>query len=1477
MSEIVEWVYRNGAAKDPLSCADVCTRLWSAEQATPSSGYPKVQELWDELGHLETDGVPGAPGTDLWGGLANLREAVTANSNWLTKAPYTAGWRIVSSQDKWLKITGPTKPGLVTSECRGEWAIALKGPGETIESNSHEQAKSPGDDWYLRDCGQRERVWNWVKEPVNPTGTGCGWLAEPPELPGWTRQEWWWNLCYEGFYEGKEALSKLYAQAYYKSFHFPRPEDWAHQILEGEGTHNFSTSGASDPGVAAVTSSTEHTIERAAALREWLLWFLEGKRGPNPLLVSEEEEFGSENEATPHKTKCLIGKPVNCATGNQTETQIDLAVGGRGPGLRLTRTYNSQLAATQNSPGSFGYGWTGPYSAHLEVSAESGQATVYQDNGSTVRFLPEGKAWAPAGVLVQATLATEGNAYVYTLPDQTTLHFTSAGTLTSEVDRNGNALTMNRNAEGRLESISDPAGRKLTLAYNAGGQVESATDPMGHTVKYAYEGGNLASVTEPGETSPRWRFKYDGSHELTTQTDGRGHAVTTEYDGSHRVVSQTDALERKRTWKYKTSESGTETTLTEPNAAVTVEQFNQTGLLTSVTRASGTPLAATSTYEYDGAFNLVAAIDPNKHTTKYGYDSAGNRTSTVDANEHETKWGYNATHDVTSVTTAKGEKTTIKRDSHGNAEAIERPAPGEKTQTTKYKYDSHGELELAEDALKRVWKYEYDSQGDRAAEIDPEGDKRTWKYDEDSAETSSVSPRGNVEGAEAAKFTTKVERDEQERPITVTDPLGHATKHKYDGNGNLEALTDANSHTTTYTYDADNEQTKVKAPNGSTTETEYDGEGHVSAQIDGNKHKTTYTRNLLGQVKEVEDPLKHKTTKEYDLAGNLEKLTDAAKRTTTYKYDPANQLTEVSYSDGKTHSVKSEYDADGDRIKMEDATGTSKYTYDQLDRLTESEDGHKDLVKYEYDLANQQTKITYPNGKSVSRSYDTAGRLEKVTDWSEHVSKFAYDPDSNLKAIAWPSGTSGEDKYGYNEADQLTKIEMNKGAESLASLTYARDNDGQLESTTQKGLPGEERTSYSYDENNRLTIGGASEYKYDQADNPTKLGAIKQIFNEGNEPTEAKQVVEGIETPFATYSYDELGERTKTTPAVGTATTYGYDQAGNLTSAERTLPAINDTYTYDGSGLRASQTISGTTTYMTWDVGGSLPLLINDGSNNYVYGPGGLPVEQVSSGGTVLYPHHDQQGSTRLLTGSTGAKEASFTYDAYGNQTEHTGTATTPLGYDGQYTSSDTGLIYLRARAYDPATAQFVTRDPLGSVTRTPYTYAGDNPVNATDPSGLLCIGDYCLGFHPVAGLEGGVNFLAGVANAAVSTVTLGNVNVPQPFCGGLLGTSYDIGGATAGVEAGVAGGVGVASGARALLTGVLVGGVKVAPIVAPLAGGAGSAFFHGVVQGHGPSASTAGTGVVGGLGGELATGFFPGTSANAVSGGIGAVFDLAW
>ena len=1031
----------------------------------------------------------------------------------------------------------------------------------------------------------------------------------------------------------------------------------------------------------------------------------------------EEEGWGEVNpSAANQELPPECGEGVDCATGNLSETQTDFAIGGRGVGLDLTRTYNSQAAA-KGVLGIFGYGWSNSFGDHLVVEEATKKTVLYQANGSTVPFAEGSGGVFTAPEWSQDILTgTKAAGYSLTLEDQTVYKFAGAtGRLESVTDRNGNATTLTYNGSGQLTTITDPASRTIKLVYNGEGLVESAEDPMKHVVKYTYKEKQLASVTQPGEAALRWQFAYDGSHQLTELTDGRGNKSINEYT-NHQVTKQIDNLKRETTFEYEPFFTKTKNVAT---GAVTLEGFTSNGQADAITRGYGTSLATTEIRRYNSAGDLTSVTDGDGHTTKYGYDSHSNRTSMVDPERNETKWTYDSTHDIETETKPNGETTTYKLEGHGNPEVIERPAPGGKTQITKYKYGSHGEMESMTDPLERTWKYEYDSAGDKTAEIDPEGDKRTWGYNEDSQETSMVSPRGHVAGAKESEFKTTTEVNAQGRPIKVTDPLGHETKYTYDGNGNLETVTDPESHKTTYTYDADNERTKVEEPNKTITETEYDGAGQIKKQIDGDKHATEYVRNVLEQVTEVIDPLSRKTLKEYDRAGNLVSVTDAAKRTTAYKYDADNRLTEITYSDGKTPTVKYEYNADGDRTKMVDGSGTTTYEYDQLDRLTATKDGHGNTVGYEYDLANEQTKITYPNGKVVEREYDKAGRLKSTTDWSKNVVKFTYDADSDLTATTFPSGTSDEDTYKYDDSDAITEVKMKKSTETLASLAYTRNKDELVETTTSKGLPGEEKPAYTYDKNNRLTKGAGIPYEYDAANNPTTIGTEHTYSYNAADELE-KSVLK--KATAATYTYNEVGERTKTEPASGSATTYGYDQAGNLISVARpkgTEAAIEDSYGYNGDGLRTSETISGTTTYLAWDLAEKLPVILNDGTNSYIYGPGGLPVEQINNGtGTVLYLHHDQQGSTRLLTGSTGKTEATFTYDAYGNLTGKTGTVTSPLGYDSQYTNADTGLIYLRARSYDPVTAQFLSVDPKAETTGAIYGYAENDPLTNEDPTG---------------------------------------------------------------------------------------------------------------------------------------------------------------
>jgi RHS repeat-associated protein len=996
------------------------------------------------------------------------------------------------------------------------------------------------------------------------------------------------------------------------------------------------------------------------------------------------------------------GKPVNNATGKETEEQTDVSVGGRGPGLRVVRSYNSLAAAEATESGQWGFGWSGPYSAHLVVSGE--KTIVYQDNGSAVEFYKSGSSYTQGG-WDEARLGKEGSNYVYTLPDQSKLEFNSEGRLTKETDRKGNSNTMTYNGSHQLETVTDGNSRTLKFKYNGEGLVESVTDPMEHVIKYTYSSKNLASVTIEGKV--RWEFEYESPHLLTKIKDGRGHATTNKYDASHRVIEQSRAG-HVRKWSYNANPS-TETTITEPNGAETAEKYNSAGEPTKITHAKGTAIETVTEYEYNTeSFAVTKLIDPNKHETKYTYDSNDNKITETDPNGDEKKWEYDSKHNITKETTPEGETTTITRTTSGEPEVIERPIGSEK-QKTEYKYNEHGDLTEEKDPLGHITKFTYDAAGDKETKTDPENDERKWKYNKDSQVTEETSPRG---------FTTKTERDEQGRPTKITDPLTHTTEYKYDGDGDIETETDGNLHTTKYEYNEEDLQTKKTEPNGIAVKTGYDSEGQMTSHTDGNEHVWEYKRNKLEQITEEVTPLTKTTKKTYEKAGSLETLEDPEKHTTTYTYDESHRLKTIKYSTGKPSEVTFTYNKDSKVTKMSDETGETKNTLDKLDRLTEYKNGAGKTVKYEYNLNNQPTKITYPNAKSITRAYDKANRLESVTDWNSKVTTFKYNADSQPTATVFPTSTEDEDAYAYNEADQMTEIKMTGplGA-SLGKLVYERDNDGQVKKTTTSVLPGPATNEVTYDENNRLTKANGLAYEYDKANNPTKFeGKATYTYNEADQLKEDPATTK--------YTYNEDGQRTETTPKTGPATKYTYDQASNLATVKRAhegeVSEINDSYTYDGNNLRTSQTINGTKTNLTWDTAEPpLPITLEDETNNYIYGPENLPIEQISSGGTTLYLHHDQQGSTRLLTGSTGAKEGAYAYKPYGNTEEHTGTATTPLGYNAQYTSGDTGLIYLRARTYDPTTAQFLTIDPALETTGEPYAYTKNNPLNETDLTGL--------------------------------------------------------------------------------------------------------------------------------------------------------------
>lgn len=118
-------------------------------------------------------------------------------------------------------------------------------------------------------------------------------------------------------------------------------------------------------------------------------------------------------------------------------------------------------------------------------------------------------------------------------------------------------------------------------------------------------------------------------------------------------------------------------------------------------------------------------------------------------------------------------------------------------------------------------------------------------------------------------------------------------------------------------------------------------------------------------------------------------------------------------------------------------------------------------------------------------------------------------------------------------------------------------------------------------------------------------------------------------------------------------------------------------------------------------------------------------------------------------------------------------------------------------RYYDPATGQFLNVDPAVGITQAPYTYVDDDPLNATDPNGMLCLSPSCLkhdvtqawnntggkAVHFVSQHKAAVTEIAvGVtAVVVVTAATVATGGIADAVALGAAGASEEIGGAVAG------------------------------------------------------------------------------------------------
>jgi RHS repeat-associated protein len=144
-------------------------------------------------------------------------------------------------------------------------------------------------------------------------------------------------------------------------------------------------------------------------------------------------------------------------------------------------------------------------------------------------------------------------------------------------------------------------------------------------------------------------------------------------------------------------------------------------------------------------------------------------------------------------------------------------------------------------------------------------------------------------------------------------------------------------------------------------------------------------------------------------------------------------------------------------------------------------------------------------------------------------------------------------------------------------------------------------------------------------------------------------------------------------------------------------------YTYNGAPLRFAPRAGGllmnrNTTRYVWDQAADLPQLLSDGTTLYVPGVGQW------NGTSWVYELTDGLGSVRQLSDAQGNIVQRYEHSPFGEVLAAQGQRPSALQYTGEQNDLATGLIYLRARWYDPATGRFTTRDPFRGLAGYPQT-----------------------------------------------------------------------------------------------------------------------------------------------------------------------------
>ena len=994
------------------------------------------------------------------------------------------------------------------------------------------------------------------------------------------------------------------------------------------------------------------------------------------------------------------------------------------------------------------------YSAKGELLSrkESGVTTSYEYDifGNAIKTLENNKLieMNQVDALSQVIKTTDA------LGNFTTFIYDAEGNLCEETDKNGNRIkheydkkgqeikttdalgnvfTYVYDADGNQIESKDPAGNKTTTQYNAFSQPVKEVDARGFLTEYVYN-AKQQLITKKLPYNYQVNMTYDNAGNNISVKDTRGNISYTEYNSLGYLVKEKTANDGETTYSYDLEGQLTEKKY--PNTLTEKYEYDSRGNLIKFIRNGN----VIQTNTYNSMNRVVTEKDALNNTISYEYDTFGNVTKITNGNLITVnEYDMNRQLVKSTINNAKvfeysydknGNQTTVKQndrlikqlDYNGNNQVVMELSQGVKKYTD---YNSIGKISgegyLSGDKKNILYRYEYDASGNIIKQTDNQKHEKIFTYD---------------------AFNNKIEE---------IDTNGNSTRFAYDGEGNLTKVEDAENRVVNYTYD--NVNILIKKSYSVTQE-------------------ATYTYNLMGQMISSHDEYGINLSMQYDLLGNKTKLIKADKKEINYEYDLSGNLVKEFSGDIKNTFT---YDAHGNRLTSSDYS-TETRTYDAYDRLIRVKDVNGNVVEYEYDLFDNQTKIiiTDNSGPSYYADEPTGPKiniqLKKYNDWNQLIEVYSDDEGS----LTTPKASYTYDDYGhvnqiselgltitvnYDIYGQLSSKTTKSKTKIIHDLQYTYDGEGNVLTEKVKskydinsGVCKEEYTNvYTYDKMNQLksstkkdiqgnltTTNYFYNYKGDRIAQ-TPEGNEVYIYNDHN-MLERIETAQGVQR----FYYSANGEVTQITSTNSSTYNFHYDLFGNLTYLDYGNSSLRYNYSYDANNNMTGFEETYEVNYNNYnevipyadgpEIVETYYYFVNDvsltnieqleyisksqrygGSNVFYY----YGLERLGSGNTLY--HTALNGTVAFTTysdtlGNIYSISDNYYYEDYGQSNKY------GFSLNGEY-KDPSGIIHLRNRAYLPQYAMFLQLDDytgtLESITsQNRRTFANNNPYRFYDKTG---------------------------------------------------------------------------------------------------------------------------------------------------------------